>query len=314
MGAEFDDTLVVAMSSRALFDLDEANAVYATDGLEAYRAHQRQCEHVPLAPGTGFSLVRALLGINERAGERLVEVLVLSRNDADTGVRVMNSAEHHGLDLPRYAFTAGRPAWPYLASFDANLFLSADPDDVAAAAGAGFAAARLLDVPTAASDDADDEVRIAFDGDAVLFDASSEAIYQQHGLEAFIANEERHATDALQPGPLKPFLDALLAVNAHFPQDEAPIRLSLVTARNAAAHRRVITTLRAWGVLLHETFFLGGASKARVLEQLRPQIFFDDQTRHLLPASATTPAGHVPGSPAGFDDAGVLDLAAEPDS
>ena len=299
MGGELGDSLVVALSSRALFDLDEANAVYASEGLEAYRDHQREREDVPLAPGTGFALARSLLRLNERAGERVVEVLVLSRNDADTGVRVMNSAAHHGLDIPRYAFTAGRAAWPYLGSFDAHLFLSADADDVAAAASAGFPAARLLDVPTRRVDVVDEEVRIAFDGDAVLFDAASEAIYQREGLEAFIANEERYATEALQPGPLKPFLDALLACNARFPADEPPIRVSLVTARNAAAHRRVITTLRSWGVVLHETFFLGGASKARVLAQLQPHIFFDDQTKHLLPASTTTPAGHVPGTPVG---------------
>lgn len=299
MGGAFGSSLVVGVSSRALFDLDEANAVYASEGLEAYRTHQRDREDVPLAPGTGFALARALLALNERAGERVVEVLVLSRNDADTGVRVMNSAAHHGLDLPRYAFTAGRPAWPYLASFDAHLFLSADAGDVADAAAAGFPAARLLQVPTDPHAGVEDEVRVAFDGDAVLFDAASEAIYQRDGLDAFIANEERHASDALQPGPLKPFLDALLAVNARFPVEAPPIRLSLVTARNAAAHRRVITTLRSWGVRLHETFFLGGASKARVLAQLQPHIFFDDQTRHLVPASTTTPAGHVPGSPAG---------------
>lgn len=289
-----EDRLVVAVSSRALFDLDDAHAVYDQHGVAAYRAYQREHEQNPLPPGTGFALVRGLLAINQRSGQPLVDVVVLSRNDADTGVRIMHSAEHHHLDVQRYAFTAGREAWPYLDSFRADLFLSADTDDVHRAASAGYAAARVLDVPGSNDDSPPAEVRVAFDGDAVLFDATSETVFQQHGLEAFLANEQNHADVALGPGPLKGFLDALLRINARFPDDEPAIRVSLVTARSAAAHHRVITTLRSWGVVLHETFFLGGASKAEVLRALRPHIFFDDQTQHLLPASRITATGHVP--------------------
>lgn len=296
MGVDLSDRLVVAVSSRTLFDLDAANRVFEESGIAGYRTYQRARETELLQPGTGFGLVRSLLRINDRADEELVEVVVLSRNDADTGVRVLHSAQHHGLELQRYGFTAGREPWPYLDSFRADLFLSANRGDVQQASRAGFPAARLLDVGGPDAEVVEDEVRVAFDGDAVLFDASSEAIYQQHGLDAFIANERRHADVALEPGPLKPFLDALLTVNAHFPDDEPAIRVSLVTARNAAAHRRVITTLRSWGVVLHETFFMGGARKADVLRHLKPHIYFDDQTQHLVPARQITATGHVPAS------------------
>ncbi len=303
MSYSLTDKLVVGISSRALFDLDDENEVYESQGLDAYRRHQREHEDEPLEPGTAFPLVTRLLNINERANERLVEVVIISHNDADSGLRIMNSAEHHGLDIPRWAFTDGRPAWPYLEAFACNLFLSANAADVANAVERRVPAARLLPVPDAGtsgyaedavSQEVRDEVRIAFDGDAVLFSGDSERIYQEHGLEAFVDNERRNADVELEPGPLKPFLDALLAVNRRFPHDERPIRVSLVTARNAPAHRRVITTLRGWGVQLNETFFLGGLDKSSALSVLQPHIYFDDQATHLELARNRTPSGQVP--------------------
>lgn len=288
------DKLVIGISSRALFDLDEAHAVFEEHGLEHYRSHQSERESDPLEPGTAMPLVRGLLRINDLLDERLVEVLIISRNDADTGVRVMNSAEHHGLDIPRWAFTDGRGTANYLRAFSCDLFLSANLEDVAAAAAQGLGAAKIMQVPDQPTDGTPEEVRIAFDGDAVLFSGESEAIHQAEGLEAFVDHETAHADEPLNPGPLKDFLSALSIIQGKFDVADSPIRMSLVTARNAPAHKRVITTLRHWGVRLNETFFLGGSEKAPVLEVLRPHIFFDDQTAHLEPARATTPAAQVP--------------------
>jgi 5'-nucleotidase len=287
-----EERLVVGITSRALFDLDESNAVFEAEGLAAYREHQRSREDDPLAPGTGFALVRALLGINRKADDGLVEVIVISRNDCDTAMRVLKSVEAHGLDISRFAFTDGRDPLPYLVPFCCSLFLSADPADVGRALAGGFPAAQVLAPPERVQDDFD-EVRIAFDGDAVLFDGESEAFYQEHGLERFGAREAQLADEPMAPGPLKPFLLALRRIQERFPEENSPIRTALVTARNAPAHYRVINTLRAWGVRLDECFFLGGVAKAGVLEVLRPHIFFDDQLAHLVGAQPTTAAAHV---------------------
>jgi 5'-nucleotidase len=293
---DLTDKLVVAISSRALFDLDASHEVFQTRGLEEHRAHQREHEDDPLRPGTAFPLARGLLRVNELAGERLVEVIIVSRNDADTGLRVMNSAEAAGLDIPRAAFVGGRDPWRYLPAFGCHLFLSADGGDVSRALADGFAAGRILTVPDEDPEEAPEEVRIAFDGDAVLFSAESEQVFQDDGLEAFVAHEKAHEHLPLEPGPLKPFLDALGRIQGHFPAAQSPVRISLVTARAAPTHRRVIRTLRTWGVQVDDSFFLGGVEKARVLSLLRPHIFFDDQLGHLDPARGHTPAVQIPSS------------------
>lgn len=294
MPYRMDDKLVVGITSRALFDLAREDALFRTEGIDAYRAHQRANEGSPLRPGTGFALVRALLAINERSDERLVEVVVISRNDADTGARVLHSAQVAGLDISRAAFTDGAEPWPYLDAFGCNLFLSAEHDDVEAAGRSGVPAAVVGAPP-----DADPvtgpppQVRIAFDGDAVLFDGTSEDVYQQEGLAAFQAREAALAEHPLGPGPFEPFLRALHRIQERFCEREAPIRTALVTARSAPAHRRVVNTLRAWGVRIDESFFMGGVSKAAVLERFAPHIFFDDQTAHVEPASRRTPSARV---------------------
>ena len=296
MAFELDDKLVVAISSRALFALDTADAVFRTEGVGAYRAHQRANENSVLAAGTAMPLVKALLRINEAVGRPLVEVIVVSQNDADTGQRVMQSAAALGLPITRAAFTAGEPAAPYVGALAADLFLSADPTAVREAVEAGIAAAQVLAPPDGAAAPEVGPVRIAFDGDAVLFDATSEQIYQAGGLEAFTQHEVANAHVPMNPGPFEPFLRALAKVQAATGDDRSLIRTSLVTARNAPAHTRLVNTLRAWNVRIDETFFLGGIEKARVLNVLKPHIFFDDQRTHLDPARATTPSAHVIGT------------------
>jgi 5'-nucleotidase len=293
MAHSLDDTLVVGISSRALFDLDEADAVFRAHGLAAYRAYQRAHENEPLGPGAAFRLVRGMLALNQRSPERLVEVVVMSRNDADSAMRVFNSIEAAGLDIGRGAFRGGRDPWPYLTAFRCNLFLSAEPHDVYRALGQGFPAALVLEPPDVVDEEESDEVRIAFDGDAVLFDDRSERIYQERGLGAFQVHEAERAHVPLSPGPFRPFLEALARIQARFPEGASPIRTALVTARGAPAHRRVVTTLRAWNVRIDETFFLGGLDKTDVLKVLRPHIFFDDQMRHLERAATVVPAAHV---------------------
>jgi 5'-nucleotidase len=293
MPYSLDDKLVVGVSSRALFDLDEADAVFRSRGLAAYRVYQREHEDEPLGPGAAFALVRALLSINAQQPEPLVEVIVMSRNDADSAMRVFNSIESSGLDITRGAFRGGRDPWACLKAFQCSLFLSPEPEDVFGALAQGFPAALVLELPDAPTTDDPGEVRIAFDGDAVLFDDKSERVFQRGGLEAFQEHEARNADVPLSPGPFRPFLQALARVQARFPEGRSPIRTSLVTARGAPAHRRVVRTLRAWNVPIDETYFLGGLDKTGVLEVLRPHIFFDDQMRHLERAASVVPSARV---------------------
>jgi 5'-nucleotidase len=296
MPYSLDDKLVVGISSRALFDLADANAVYESEGIELYREYQRAHETEALRPGTGFPLVRALLAINRRLppDQRLVEVIVISRNDADSAMRVFNSIDEYNLDISRGAFTNGGDSWRYLTAFRCSLFLSLEPTDVVAALREGFPAALLMPPPEGIIHDEEaGPVRIAFDGDAVLFGDEAQSIFDAGTLADFHEHERLRADEPLDPGPFRPFLDALGRVQAHFPPDDPPIRTALVTARDAPAHRRVINTLRSWKVRIDETFFLGGVPKTDVLGVLRPHIFFDDQLSHLEAAAAYVPSGQV---------------------
>ena len=294
MAYSLEDKLVVAISSRALFALDDADAVFETEGLDSYRAHQRDLEDVVLAPGTGMPLVRGLLRINEVVGEPLVEVIVLSRNDADSGLRIFNSIAAMGLPITRAAFTDGADPLPYLDPFVCDLFLSSEPDAVRAALHRGFPAAHVLEPPESFTEEPTGPVKIAFDGDAVLFDAESERVFQEQGLDAFMAREAELADTPMNPGPFAPFLRALARVQAEVGEDQTVLRTALVTARSAPATKRVVHTLRSWDVRVDESFFLGGVSKAGILEALGAHIFFDDQRVHLDPAKNTTPSAHVP--------------------
>jgi 5'-nucleotidase len=290
------DKLVVGISSRALFDLGEADEVFRREGLAAYRDHQRRHEGEVLRPGTAMPLIRGLLAIDSPTlpeDDRLVEIILLSRNDADSAMRLFHSIEAHGLRIQRGAFTSGRDPWPYLKPLGCSLFLSANPDDVYQARVQGFPAALVLSLPEGEPEGAGGEVRIAFDGDAVLFDERSELLFQREGLEAFQENEARRASEPLNPGPFAPFLMALKRIQDRFPEGKSPIRTALVTARGGPTHTRVVNTLRTWGVRMDETFFLGGIDKAPVLAALKPHIYFDDQLGHLREASRRVPSAHV---------------------
>ncbi len=291
------EKLVVAVSSRALFDLDESHNIFEKDGVEAYCRYQVAREDAPLEPGVAFNLVRKLLALNERApANPRVEVILLSRNSADTGLRIFNSIKHHNLNISRAAFTRGESTHPYISSFGTHLFLSAEPSDVRKALEAGFAAATILSSASLPSTGMANsgQLRIAFDGDAVLFSDESERIYKQDGLCAFESNEVRSAKQPLPGGPFKNFLAMLHRIQLDYPADASPIRTALITARGAPAHERVIRTLRAWNIRIDEALFLGGKDKGEFLKAFGADIFFDDQQKHCESARQHVATGHVP--------------------
>jgi 5'-nucleotidase len=284
--------LVVAISSRALFDLDEAHRVFETQGKEAFCRYQIEREDEVLQPGVAFPLVKKLLAINGALPEPLVEVILLSRNSADTGLRAFNSIAQHGLGIERAAFSGGQSPFAYIAAFDAHLFLSAHAEDVTLALNAGCAAATLL--AGGANANPSEQLRIAFDGDAVLFSDEAERIYRASGLAAFAESEKAEARKPLSGGPFKEFLAALQHIQTHFEPDRSPIRTALVTARGAPAHERVVRTLRAWNIRIDEALFLGGMDKGPFLRAFGADIFFDDQRGHCESASRHVATGHVP--------------------
>ncbi len=284
---------MVAVSSRALFDLDESHAIFETQGREAFCRHQIEHEDEILEPGYGFSLVKKFLRLNDSCPhEPLVEIILLSQNSADTGLRIFNSIAHYQLKIIRAAFTSGVSPYCYIPAFGAHLFLSTNADDVAKALGAGFAAATILCGPSMAPHP--DQLRIAFDGDSVLFSDESEKIYQQRGLDVFTENERNEAKKPLSGGPFKDFLAALHHIQGQFDPQASPIRTALVTARAAPAHERVIRTLRAWGIRIDEALFLGGIDKGAFLKAFGADIFFDDQKGHCESAAQHVAAAHVP--------------------
>ncbi len=292
MAVNFDNKLVVAISSRALFDLEESHQIFETEGLEAYRQYQIAHESEVLAVGDAFGFVQKLLKINDRFDEPRVEVILLSRNSADTGLRVFNSISHYDLDITRAAFCGGLSPYRYIKSFGCHLFLSTHGDDVRQAIESEVAAATLL--PSAKSSASDAELRIAFDGDAVLFSDEAEQIFQKQGLEAFSKTEAEAANRPLTGGPFKAFLGVLQQLQNAFDPNDCPIRTALVTARAAPAHERVIKTLRAWDIRIDESLFLGGLTKARFLKDFGADVFFDDQKGHLDIAKEHVTSAHVP--------------------
>ena len=284
------DKLVVAISSRALFDLDESHQIYKEHGVEAYAKHQEKNENVILEPGVGFSLVKKLLTLNSE--KTPIDVILLSRNSADTGLRIFNSIEHYGLNISRAAFTRGESTHSLVGAFEADLFLSSNYQDVQKALESGYAAASI--VGSNSKDAHETQLRIAFDGDAVIFSDEAEKIFQEKSLEAFEQSEKKSAKVELKAGPFKCFLKSLHKIQSTFPVENNPIRTALVTARSAPSHKRVIHTMREWGIRIDESFFLGGLDKGIFLKEFGADIFFDDQHKHCQSASQYVPTGHVP--------------------
>ena len=291
MPVTLEGQLVVAISSRALFDFEEENQVFEQGDDRAYMKLQLERLEAPAKPGVAFSLVRKLLAFNNSDAQR-VEVVILSRNDPVSGMRVFRSAQHYGLPIQRGSFTRGQPPWRYLRPLNANLFLSTHLSDVRAALNAGVPAAQVYPHSALASEAHPHEVRIAFDGDAVLFSDEAERVFQAEGLSAFQKHESDKAGQPLLAGPFKPLLQALHQLQ----QAGTPamrIRTALVTARSAPAHERAIRTLMDWNIEVDEAMFLGGLPKGEFLREFEPDFFFDDQTGHIESAARHVPSGHV---------------------
>ncbi|MBB5183691.1 5'-nucleotidase [Catenisphaera adipataccumulans] len=291
MSVSFDQMLVVGISSRALFNLEKENQIFEKEGLEAYRNYQFEHEEDILEPGAGFPLVKKLLAVNEKMQKKMVEVIVMSRNSAETSLRMINSIDHYGLDINRMAMSGGEAIDRYLEPFGVDLFLSRKEEDVNRALKSGFPAG-LIYPHDSYQANADDPIRIAFDADAVLFSGDSENIYQQHGLDAFRENEVKNENNAMKKGPMAKFLFQL----SHLQKECAGhnvLRTAIVTARDKDSGKRVIKTLRQWNVIVDEVFFLQGAKKADVLKSFQADIFFDDQDVHAKPASEVVPSARV---------------------
>ena len=295
MAYNLNDKLVIAISSRALFDLEEENQIFEKDGLDAYYKYQLENQDKSLKKGTGYRLVENILKINSffSSDERQVEVIILSKNNAATSLRITNAINDLKLDIIRSAWTSGTNISNYLKAFKVDLFLSADDNDVLNAIENGVAAAKILHSNENINNISNNQVRIAFDGDAVLFSEESELVYKNHGLEAFIEHEKENRNNPLEMGPFAKLLLTIAKIQAKFPTDKSPIRTALVTARSAPTHERVIKTFNLWGVRVDEAFFLGGTDKYEILQAFGADIFFDDQDVHLNLSSNVVPSAKV---------------------
>ncbi|MHC5224526.1 5'-nucleotidase [Ignatzschineria sp. LJL83] len=297
MALDLSDTLVIGVSSRALFNLEEENRIFQEKGMDAYRAYQLRKENTPLQPGTAFYLVKNLLALNKLTDKAVVEVIVMSRNSPETGIRVLNSLKSLDLEISRMAMSGGEPLSPYIDAFEVDLFLSKDEMDVQTIIDSKACAAALIYAPpTEFNDSQDNRVKIAFDADAVLFSEDSEYIYKTEGIDSFHQNELSNENIPLKEGPFAKLLHKLNKVKASLGTsiEYSPLRIAIVTARNAPSHLRVIKTLRDWGVYVDEAYFLGGIAKDKVLKAFGAHIFFDDQDSHLIDSSKYVPSGKVP--------------------
>jgi 5'-nucleotidase len=295
MPFDLNKHLVIGISSRALFDLEMENKLFEEKGLAEYNQYQNEHQEDILKPGTGYRLVKKLLQLNNYyEGDKKIEVIVMTKNYAEISLRYTQSIEHYGLDIRRSVWTGGTPITKYLKPFKVDLFLSANSVEVQEAIKAGFAAARIYDFPNHEDEDNNDPIRIAFDGDAVLFSDESEKIYKEGGIEAFLDYEIKNAKKLLPEGPFARLLKAISYIHKKFDPKNSPIRLGLVTSRGSDTHERVIRTLRNWNVRIDEAFFLGGIEKYEVLQAFGADIFFDDQDLHCSKSSKVVPTALVP--------------------
>ena len=296
MSYNLSNKLVVAISSRALFELESENKIFEEDGLDAYYKYQLENETTPLEKGTAYRLVENLLKINKHFSteEKQVEVIILSKNNAATSLRITNAITSYNLPIERSGWTSGEDLSKYLKAFKVDLFLSASENDVVNAIASGVAAAKILPSSKDVNNTQNEQVRIAFDGDAVLFSEESELIYKEHGIEAFVEHEKANKDNPMTYGPFAKLLLTLSAIQDKFKDTPtSPIRTALVTARSAPTHERVIKTLNIWGVRIDEAFFLGGSEKYEVLEAFGADIFFDDQDVHLSLSASVVPSAKV---------------------
>jgi 5'-nucleotidase len=288
------EPLMVAVSARSLYDLEQSNRIFEEQGLDAFVNDQSVREDEILQPGPAFPLVKALLAINAQYEKPVVQVIIVSSIHPGAGLRVLQSNAYHGLDIKRTSFTGGQKIFPLLKAYNVDLFLSRSEEDTQKAVNHGIAAALMYNAPENAISAEGDQIRVALDGDAVIFSDASERIYQEKGLAAFAENERSLARQPLDAGPFAKLLIRMQAINDAAPKGKKPFRLILVTARGGSAQERPIRTLNGWRVSLDEAHFLSGYTKAKILAAIGAHIFVDDQDVHVDPASKVVPAGRVP--------------------
>jgi 5'-nucleotidase len=296
MAVDLSEILVVGVSSRALFNLEKENEIFNKHNIKAYRKYQLEHENDILEQGTAFPLIESLLRLNDHASKPIVEVVVMSRNSPETGFRIVNSLKHYNLPITRLAFSGGEPLAPYIESYDVDLFLSKDESDVQKIIDTSNCATALVYDPPKDFIPELDRVKFAFDADAVIFHEESELIYKTTGsLKDFHKHEEENENIPLKEGPFADLIKKLSKIQEYFPEEIefSPLRISIVTARNAPSHMRVLKTLRHWNVYVDEIYFLGGLAKEKTLKALGAHIFFDDQTVHLEGSSNVVPCGKV---------------------
>jgi len=307
MVTDLSEILVVGVTSRALFNLEHENEIFEDKGVKEYRKYQEENEDTPLEIGTAFYLVKSLLELNKQAHKPVVEVVVMSRNSPETGLRILNSIAHYNLDITRLAFTGGEPMAPYIEAFGVDLFLSRDEKSVQTIIDTKHCAAAVIYEPPTEFNPSENVVKIAFDADAVLFSEESEVRFKEEGIDSFHRYEDEHQDEPLSEGPFAKLLIKLSKIQASLPitVELSPLRLAIVSSRSAPAHMRVINTLKKWGVYVNEVYFLGGMPKDKVLKAFGAHIFFDDQDIHLESSSKVVPSGKVPytsGSPLNKND------------
>jgi 5''-nucleotidase. len=297
MAVELSERLVIGISSRSLFDLSEENRIFKEQGLAAYVEYQHQNRDKLLAPGPAFQVIRRFLRLNKmlrlEADDPAVEVVIMSHNSAETSFRIWKAISHYKLPITRAVFSGGESLAKYLEAFSIDLFLSSDIKDVQRAINDNCAAAHLRNQSMAAKE-ISFPLRLAFDGDCVLFSDEAEQKYKEGGLALFQEHEAAKANVPLPAGPFAKFLGKLILLQQRFRDfgfTKPPIRTALVTARNAPAHERVLFTLQEWGLWLDESFFLGGVEKGPILKALGTHIFFDDQPIHLESAGRNEVVG-----------------------
>ncbi|WP_201597270.1 5'-nucleotidase [Psychrobacter fulvigenes] len=314
MAVDFSNTLIVAISATALFDLSESENYLLQllqqrpdSAIKEFRDYMAEREDDPLAIGAGYPLIQALLNLNKYCNEcpdkeldieaPLVEVVIVSKSSPDTGIQVLNAIREYKLNISRSAFISGSLVAPYIADFEVDLFLTTNREDAQQVADANICACAILDATPVNTYELDTEqLRIAFDGDAVLFDDSGELLYKQEGLDAFHAREAQMHDLPIEKGPYAELLIKLSNLQERLPArlQHSPIQIALVTARNAPADLRAIKTLREWGVDVDMAFFLGGLEKTAVLKTFAPHIFFDDSIKHIDAARSFVPTALVP--------------------
>jgi 5'-nucleotidase len=297
MAVDLTNVLVIGVSSRALFDLEEENLIFEQKGIKEYRKHQLKTEDIPLKPGSAFYLIKNILGLNQISKNKIFEVVIMSKNSPETGMRILNSLKNYKLDITRMAMTGGEPLSRDLVdAFSIDLFLSKNESDVQMAIDSGLCAAATIFPRPLNYQNIDHRVKIAFDADAVLFSEESELRYKREGMDSFHQFEQEHENEPLREGPFASLIKKLSKIQSELPSsiELSPLRIAIVTARNAPSHLRVIRTLRKWGVYVDEVYFLGGLSKHKVLKSFGAQIFFDDQVTHLKDTCRWIPSGQVP--------------------